>query len=122
VNQLKLSEILQLDCRKIENKKALNVYLVEKTPFFKKHDPAVKVDTDDIVAVLEKISDKYPLIVAYMMRSKLDSNEKWYSFMIKRIDNNEYLKTAYGYTVWEGFAKALLYIYGYIKNNLAVKE
>jgi hypothetical protein len=58
---------------------------------------------------------KYPVRLSYIMPAVLD--QPYYSFMLKNAESNEWLKTVYSVTIYEGMLKTALYLYGYIKKN-----
>lgn len=104
---MKLSEILQLDLRVKENHEALSEALL-KLPFFGR-----KPSVDELELAVWKMQKKYPVRLSYVMPSTIE--DQFYSFMIKNWNTNEWLKTIYAMTMYEGFAKTALYMFGYIQ-------
>lgn len=73
--------------------------------------------TDDIEKLVLKVQKVYPLTVAYIMR-----NDDYYTLMLKRSDNHEWLQTIYARSMFEGFSKSLIFMYSYIKKNALSKK
>jgi hypothetical protein len=107
VDKLKLNEILQLDCRKQENMDILNAAL-GKMPF-------KVVGIGDLEKAVHKMSRKYPIVLSYIMPGPIEDN--FYTFMIKNREDNNWLKTVYSNSLYEGMAKVALFMYSFIKNN-----
>lgn len=113
---MKLNDILQLDFRNKEDRITLRKALV-RLPFFQEQDPR-EITFEDLEKALNKMCKKYPIMLAYIMFSKVDDDERYYSLMIKHSETNEWLKTVYAISMFEGYGKAVIFMYSYIKNNL----
>ena len=107
---LKLKEALQLDFRVKGSKNAM-IEMLQTLPFFSVQEPTM----DGLEAAMQKMQNKYPVSLSYIMRGP--DRDNYYSFMIKRSDNNEWIHTVYARSMFEGFAKTVLVMFGYIKKN-----
>ncbi|MCX7924153.1 MAG: hypothetical protein N3B21_19415 [Clostridia bacterium] len=116
---MKLSEILQLDLREPGNKDELRKALY-KLPFFKDEaEGELFPEVEALESALWKMQKKYPVLLSYIMPGSVE--EAYYSFMIKRTDTHEWIKTIYAQSMFEGFGKTTLFIFAYI-NNVLKKE
>lgn len=116
--KLKLNDILQLDLDKKGNELLLRKALT-KTPFFKNSNPE-DLGVEDLEKIVKKIRKKYPVTISYIMLGPLDEN--FYSFSLKENEEHKHIGTIYGRTLFEGFAKSILLLYSYIKNNYRKEE
>jgi len=116
---MKISELLSLDCRKQDALDKLKSELCEKLPFLRTKSPS-DLNVELLESVLNKMESKYPVRLAYVLKGPAEDG--YYSFMIKRADNHEHIKTIYGVSMLEGFSKVVIYLYGYIKNNFKKEE
>jgi hypothetical protein len=113
VSRLKLSEVLQLDTRIKGNKRLLVDKLME-LPMFA--DKLIQPVTMEILEdLMWKIMKKYPVQLSYIMAGPTD--ERYYSIMIKERETHKHLKTIHCHTIFEGFAKTVLYLYAYCKRT-----
>lgn len=91
--------------------------ILMKLPFCNDGD----VSMERLEKVLRKYEYKYDLLLGYIMRykpkNKKDRHEIFhYSLMLKN-EAGEWLETVYAVTVWEGFAKLLIFIYKYVQDG-----
>ena len=113
---MKTSEILMLDCRERENRKQLRKCLLRISIVKNLDKEWNEINTDDLDKLVIKIMNKYPIIIGYVQPVMGDNTH--YSIMIKHKKTHEWLQTVYAVTLFEGFAKSLIFMYSYIKNNL----
>lgn len=74
----------------------------------------------DLEEAMWKMCKKYPIGLSYIMTGKPD--EAYYTAMIRRSDNYKMLKTIYGQSMWELFAKVVLFMHAYIVNVIKKEE
>lgn len=110
---MKLSEIIQLDCREKENRILLRKALV-KLPFFAETDPR-EISVEDLEQAIKKMESKYDITYSYINKSQIDGG--YYCIMVEKKNPWEGLKTIFGITIFETFAKVVIFMYAYIKNN-----
>lgn len=80
-----------------------------------------EINTDDLDKLVYKIVNNYPIIMGYIQM--VNDDKIHYSIMIKHSETHEWLCTVYSISLFEGYAKTLLFMYAYIKkNNLTKKE
>lgn len=108
-----IDEILGLDTRKAEAMKKLRKILKLKTPFFKNKE-AEELIVEDLEEAIRKMTKKYPVQLSYIMRNQ-NEEEEYYSLMIKNFNTGEWVKTVYGQSIFEGLAKAVIYMYKEVK-------
>lgn len=104
---MKISKVISLDCKTKENRKIL-IETVANLPLF--NDKDVNVNT--LEKAINKMSNKYPIILGYMLRCQ---DSSYWSAMIKETNHHECVKTIYGESIFEVFLKATLFMYVYIK-------
>lgn len=97
-------KVLLLDCRTEDGIRRLKKSLI-KLPMFKSEED---LNTDNLERVISKIEVKHMIHLSYVMRSVVDC-ENHYTGMIKTENDGRWLKTVYGKTTWEVFAKALFF-------------
>jgi hypothetical protein len=106
-------KVLYLDCRDKENVRRLEKSLM-KLPFIKSEED---LTTDNLELLIKKIERKYMIHLSYVMRTVVDL-EDHYSGMIKTWDKDgRWLRTTYGQTTWEVFAKSLFFMFFYIEDE-----
>lgn len=108
---MKLSNLLQLDCREKENKRELNEAL-HKLPFFSDKE---KITIFDVEKAINKIQSKYNIFLGYILC--VGAADGRYSLMIKNPETQEHLRTLFAISIYEGLCKVLLFEYAYVKNN-----
>lgn len=114
-----VDKVLFLDCTKDENIRRLKKSLI-KLPFIKEKKD---LETDGLERLIKKIELKYPIHLSYVMRGVVDGVDL-YTVMI-RTDvkmGGKHLKTIYGVTINEVFAKSLFYMFYYIEKNRKSKR
>lgn len=109
---MKLKEILALDCRKDKNYKMVKKALL-KLPFFKKCTSCDVISIDDIESAIWKICKKYDVQMSYIIISLIEDKDLCNSIMLKNKRTGEWIETLYGHTIFEGYAKTLLFLFGY---------
>lgn len=107
-----LDKVLYLDCRTPEGAYKLKK-AVSKLPMIK--DPEVDVTTDGLEVIIKKIEIKFAIHLSYVMRSVVDC-EDHYNGMIKH-NTGTWLKTVYGTTTWEVYAKTLFFMFYYVQSE-----
>lgn len=110
---MKLSEILMLDCREEEKMRQLRKCLLRIPAIINLNKEWNKITTDDLDKIVYKYVKKYPITIGYI--NLVESDVTHYSIMIKEKGTHEWLKTVYSISLFEGFAKSLLFIYAYVK-------
>jgi hypothetical protein len=104
-------KVLYMDCRVKDNVTKLQK-AVMKLPFIKCLEDT---ETDYLEEKIKAIEKKFSIHLAYIQRSVIDC-EDHYSCMIKH-DTGTWLKTIYAQTIWEGYAKALFFMFFYIEDE-----
>lgn len=113
---MKISQIINLDCTKKENKVILSESLL-RLPFFK-NKSVEDITTEDLEIAMNKISMKYPIKLGYIMTHGVGTNDVYHhTFMIKDAETHNHLTTLFALTLFEGMAKTVLYLYAYVKTN-----
>lgn len=106
-------KVLYLDCRDEDNIRRLKKSLM-KLPIIKSKED---LTTDGLELLIKKIERKFFIHLSYVMRSVVDM-EDHYSGMIKTWDKDgRWLKTTYGLTTWEVYAKTLFFMFFYIEDE-----
>lgn len=106
-----IDKILLLDCRKEGNIRRLKKSL-KKLPIIKNES---MMETDGLEEVLEKVGEKFKVSLAYISRTRIDGIMRM-TGMIKT-DKGKWIKTAYGISVWEIYAKALFIMIYYVESK-----
>lgn len=119
---MKVDKILVLDCRIKENREKVNEALLHIKPFAK-YANKNKIPMEAIENFVEKLCRKYNVKIQYVMFSYLDEECRWYtmSFMSDDGEGNWH-GMVNGYTMWELFAKASLYLFKKIKDGVVEKR
>lgn len=112
---MKLSEILLLDCSKKENRKMLRLSLKKLSLLEGITKEWHELNTDDLEKVVKKVSQEYPIKIGYIWPANGDMN--YLSFMIKSSETHEMLKTVFSLTLFEGYAKSLFFMYGFMQKQ-----
>jgi hypothetical protein len=105
-------KVLYLDCRKDENIRSLKKALM-KLPIIKSES---QLETDNLEIIIKKLEKKFMFHLAYLMRSVVDC-EDHYSGMIKYETTGSWIKTIYGQTTWEVYAKAVFFMFFYVEDE-----
>lgn len=105
-------KVLYLDCRVEDNVRRLKKSLM-KLPLIKSTDD---LNTDNLEIIIKKIEKKFMVHLAYIMRSVVDC-EDHYSGMIKYETTGSWIRTIYGQSTWEVYAKAVFFLYFYIEDE-----
>jgi hypothetical protein len=108
VNKLKLNEIIQLDCRIESNKMQLRKALVKVIPSLAAVNPR-ELEVEDLEIIMKKIGKKYNVGLGYILPGPIA--EGHYSFMLKEIKNGKHIGTVFAFSMFEGFAKAAIWLY-----------
>lgn len=111
---MKLSEILEADWR-IKQNRDIGMQKLAELPFFKSEWEDAEITIEALEEAIRKMFKKYPIIIGWISRSPVDN--QYYSFMIKNLEIERYIKTISCQTIYEGFAKTVIFMYAYIKNN-----
>lgn len=118
-------DILNIDCRKEENKTKLNRFLYNVKPIQKKmgNDKTKKIPLTVLENVLHGICIKYGYRTQGFMPVYLeDENDKtkkvFWAYSVSVMDENKSWKgMVYGKTLWETVAKVIIKIYSEIKKG-----
>jgi hypothetical protein len=108
VNKLKLNEIIQLDCKVEGNKKKLRKALVKVIPSLASVNPG-ELEVEDLEIIIKKIGKKYNVGLGYILPGPL--SEGHYSFMLKELKGGKHIGTVHAMSMFEGFAKAAMWLY-----------
>lgn len=102
---MKVSEIVNLDCRDEENLKMLK-NMLQKLPFLAGKSPT----TDMLESIMHSYDKKYYISHDMILRLGSGSGgKKYYCFHLKKKDKQ--LKMVYGLTLFECLAKSVIYSY-----------
>jgi hypothetical protein len=113
---MKFEDIVGIDCREAENKQKLRKALT-KTKWLERFTPD-EIDIEVLEKLYKKVANKYPVRIAYIQNASNDSM----LVMMKNIESNAWIYTAYFISFWECMAKVILVMYGYIIMGINFKD
>ena len=116
--RLTIEKIVMLDARAPENLALIKVAL-SKTKWLEKYSQDTEKITISVLEKLyEKIVEKYDAQIAYIQPA---GDNSW-AIMIKNNKTHAWVTTVYSKTLFEGMAKAILVLYGYLVKGTNFKK
>lgn len=106
-----IDKLLLLDCRKEGDIRSLKKAL-KKLPIIKDES---MLETDELEKVITKVEQKFKVSLAYISRTNIDGIMRM-TGMVKT-NKGKWIKTAYGISSWEVYAKALFIMIYYIERK-----
>jgi len=102
-----LEDMLYADCK---NERKMNYLLnyVGNIKWLKKNN--LEVTLENLEALYLKLKEKYPVMIAYVMSSNINS---WVC-MLKTKDTHQHVNTLYAQSMFEVFLKAIIVIDAYV--------
>lgn len=119
---MKTNEILNLDCRKEENKEIIQKVLRKIKPL-SKYPEGEQIPLEAIEKVVDAIVKKYEIVPQYMMMSYQESKSSLYSISVKTTTDHSWLGSVHGISLYEVFAKLTIKMYSEVKSGkVAIKS
>lgn len=119
---MKTEDILNLDCRKEENKTKVNCFLYKVKPIQKRMEKLGRRRAEVPLEVLEEVMQGLCLRYGYRLQHiipvfDVDRFIYYTSSITKRRDTVLWIGNAYGCTMWEVVAKIIIKIYADIRKE-----
>jgi len=116
--KLTIEKIVILDARIPENLDLIKLAL-SKTKWLEKYSQDIeKITLSVLERLYEKIVEKYDAQIAYIQPA---GDNSWV-IMIKNNKTHAWITTVYSKTLFEGMAKAILALYGYLVKGINFKK
>lgn len=114
-------EILNLDCREKENEQKIQKVLLKIKPLMKYSDEKVPIDALDKLIYL--ICNRYKVWVRRIMQSPLSSDDgNVWSCQIVETNNLDIIQEIFGVSIYEVFAKTVIYLWSMKEKDKLVKR
>ena len=115
---MKTEDILNLDCRKSENKKTIEKYLLKVKPVKKLYDKEGELTIELLEKAMHGIISHYDFSIAVQGIRPHYDGEKFIYYVVDVLRDAKGERTwcgcVYGVTMWEVVAKIIIKIYGEI--------
>lgn len=106
----KLLEVVEGDFRYGENEADTQHWLLKIPPIRKRTPEGSKVRFEDVEDLIIQLTKKYGIKIQWINLSILKDEIPWYSATIMN-EQHERVKTIYGLTMYELYAKAALFMF-----------
>lgn len=113
---MKTEQILNLDCRKEENKEIIQKVLRKIKPLSKYSDE-IDVPIETIEKLVRVLVQKYEITPQWMTMSYFEPILGLYSIGVKTTTDHKWLGTVYGMCLYEVFAKLAIKMYSEVKSG-----
>ena len=119
---MKTEDILNLDCRKEENKKIIQKVLRKIKPLSKYSDEC-EIPLEAIEKLLAVMCKKYCVNIKEITANVL-ANDKQIIWKATIINENEFalLNYVYGISIYEVLSKSTIYIYTKVKKGIKIRD
>lgn len=119
---MKTEDILNLDCRKEENKKIIQKVLRKIKPLSKYSDEC-EIPLEVIEKLLAAMCKKYCINIKEITANVL-ANDKQIIWKATIINENEFalLNYVYGISIYEVLSKSTIYIYTKVKKGIKIRD
>lgn len=112
-----IKEIIESDFRFGNNESETQLWLLKIDVLRKRTKEGEKVKIEDIETLIIKLQKKYGHTMQWISLTMLDGERPWYSVSIRNGQTKDYVKTLYGMTIYELYAKVALFLYAYTRKE-----
>ena len=121
---MKISQLLELDCRKKENEAILKMKLYKIEPLAKKANSESEIDLIYLEKFLWLMQNKYDCHVHTLSMSRGEERGEYYACNVSSFQKGMQLTSlpVYGCTLYELWAKMCIYLWGMIQQERVRKR
>lgn len=113
----KLLAVIEGDFRDDETKASAQDWLLKINVLSKRTPEGEKVKFEDIEQLIIKLQKKYGHKMQWINLILIDGEKPWYSVSIRDENTKSWVKTLYGITMYELYAKVALFLYAYTRKE-----
>lgn len=113
----KLLEVISGDFRYQDYEEEAQRWLLKISALSKRTPEGEKVKFEDIEQLIIKLQSKYGNTMQWISLTMLDGEIPWYSVSIKDGQTKAWVKTIYGLTMYELYAKVALFLFAYSRKG-----
>ena len=114
---IKLKEVVEGDFRNAETREAAQEWLLRIKPLKNRTPEGEKVKFEDIEQLIISLQKKYGHKMQWINLILIDGERPWYSVSIRDENTMAWVKTIYGLTMYELYAKVALFLYAYTRKE-----
>lgn len=112
-----IKEVIESDFRFGNNESETQSWLLKIDAIRKRTKENERVKLEDIETLIIKLQKKYGHTMQWIRLTMIDGERPWYSVSIRNGQTKEYVKTIYGKTIYEIYAKVALFLYAYTRKE-----
>ena len=113
----KLSEVIDGDFRYDNFETETQKWLLKIDVLSKRTPEGEKVKFEHLEQLIIKLEKKYGHTMQWISLTIIDGEIPWYSVSIRDGNTNEWVKTLYGLTMYELYAKVALFLFAYTRKE-----
>lgn len=113
----KLKEVIEGDFRYAEFEDDAQFWLLKIEALKRRTPEGEKVKFEDIEQLIIKLQKKYGHTMQWISLTMLEDETPWYSVSIRNGHTKEWLKSIYGLTMYELYAKTALFLFAYTRKE-----
>jgi hypothetical protein len=114
---MKLKEVVEGDFRIGETESEAQRWLLKIKPLANRTPEGEKVKFEDIEKLIIKLSAKNKVVMQFISLTLIDGEVPWYSVSLKDGKTYERVKTVYGLTIYELYAKVALFMFASLREG-----
>ena len=112
-----IKEVIESDFRFGNNESETQSWLLKIDAIRKRTKENERVKLEDIETLIIKLQKKYGHTMQWIRLTMLDGERPWYSVSIRNGQTKDCVKTIYGMTIYELYAKVALFLYAYTRKE-----
>ena len=112
-----IKEVIESDFRFGNNESETQSWLLKIDAIRKRTKENERVKLEDIETLIIKLQKKYGHTMQWIRLTMLDGERPWYSVSIRDGQTKDCVKTIYGMTIYELYAKVALFLYAYTRKE-----
>jgi len=114
--KITIEKLVVLDVR-IPGNKELLLSALSKTKWLDKYSQD-EITLEILEKLYLKVKNKYSVSIGYIQ----DAGDNSWVFMIKNTETHSWINTVYAISLFEGMAKSILTLYGYLVKEIAFHD